>query len=189
MVFRPRDLADRMAARRRPDDGFLRETFTLPRAEARTTAEGLLHPLSQGRLYERGRKLARTARRRHRVHHAQAAQRRLAGRRHHAAPVPFFESLTSDCTAAARSCVGQLALCGRSWRSSDSGLAFFCAQQFAARAINEMEPAAGLADHGFVTGVRIIGGLVRQPVLYVHASLRTFEDDVGHRPTNLRPAR
>ena len=38
MVFRPRDLADRMAARRRPDDGFLRETFTLPRAEARSTA-------------------------------------------------------------------------------------------------------------------------------------------------------
>ena len=39
MVFRPRDLADRMAARRRPDDGFLRETFTLPRAEARTAAQ------------------------------------------------------------------------------------------------------------------------------------------------------
>lgn len=38
MVFRPRDLADRMAARRMPDDGFLRETFILPRAEARTTA-------------------------------------------------------------------------------------------------------------------------------------------------------
>jgi len=38
MVFRPRDLADRMAARRKPDDGFLRETFTLPRAVARTTA-------------------------------------------------------------------------------------------------------------------------------------------------------
>ena len=38
MVFRPRDLADRMAARRQPDDGFLRETFTLPRAEARTKA-------------------------------------------------------------------------------------------------------------------------------------------------------
>ncbi len=38
MVFRPRDLADRMAARRKPDDGFLRETFALPRAEARTMA-------------------------------------------------------------------------------------------------------------------------------------------------------
>ncbi len=42
MVFRPRDLADRMAARRQPDDGFLRETFTLPRAEARTTARDFL---------------------------------------------------------------------------------------------------------------------------------------------------
>ena len=39
MASRPRDLADRMAARRRPDDGFLRETFTLPRAAARTTAQ------------------------------------------------------------------------------------------------------------------------------------------------------
>ena len=38
MVCRPRDLADRMAARRKPDDGFLRETFTLPRTEARTAA-------------------------------------------------------------------------------------------------------------------------------------------------------
>ena len=38
MASRPRDLADRMAARRKPDDGFLRETFTLPRAEARTAA-------------------------------------------------------------------------------------------------------------------------------------------------------
>ena len=38
MVLRPRDLADRMAARHQPDDGFLRETFTLPRAEARTKA-------------------------------------------------------------------------------------------------------------------------------------------------------
>ncbi len=42
MVFRPRDLADRMAARRQPDDGFLRETFTLPRAEARSTARDFL---------------------------------------------------------------------------------------------------------------------------------------------------
>ena len=31
MASRPRDLADRMAGRRKPDDGYLRETFTLPR--------------------------------------------------------------------------------------------------------------------------------------------------------------
>jgi hypothetical protein len=42
MASRPRDLADRMAARRRQDDGFLRETFTLPRDQARTKARGLL---------------------------------------------------------------------------------------------------------------------------------------------------
>jgi len=38
MVRRPRDLADRMAARRKPSDGFLRETFKLPRLEARMKA-------------------------------------------------------------------------------------------------------------------------------------------------------
>ncbi len=42
MAFRPRDLADRMAARRRPDDGYLRETFTLPRDKARTRAREFL---------------------------------------------------------------------------------------------------------------------------------------------------
>jgi molybdopterin-guanine dinucleotide biosynthesis protein A len=42
MVFRPRDLADRMAARRKPDDGYLRETFILPRDRARTKARDFL---------------------------------------------------------------------------------------------------------------------------------------------------
>ena len=42
MASRPRDLADRMATRRKPDDGFLRETFTLPRAEARLRARDFL---------------------------------------------------------------------------------------------------------------------------------------------------
>jgi len=39
--FRPRDLASRMAVRRRSGgvpDGYLRETFTLPREEARAAA-------------------------------------------------------------------------------------------------------------------------------------------------------
>ena len=42
MGSRPRDLADRMAARRRPDDGYLRETFTLPREAARLKARDFL---------------------------------------------------------------------------------------------------------------------------------------------------
>jgi hypothetical protein len=46
MVFRPRDLADRMSATRRPkeglQDGFLRETFTLPREKARAKARDFL---------------------------------------------------------------------------------------------------------------------------------------------------
>lgn len=40
-AFRPRDLASRMAGRRRGSggpDGYLRETFTLPREQARATA-------------------------------------------------------------------------------------------------------------------------------------------------------
>ena len=42
MVFRPRDLASRMAGRRKPDDGYLRETFTLPRDKARAKARDFL---------------------------------------------------------------------------------------------------------------------------------------------------
>jgi hypothetical protein len=42
MSSRPRDLADRMAGRRQLDDGFLRETFTLPRDKARTRARDFL---------------------------------------------------------------------------------------------------------------------------------------------------
>jgi hypothetical protein len=42
MASRPRDLADRMAGRRKPADGYLRETFTLPRERARTTARDFL---------------------------------------------------------------------------------------------------------------------------------------------------
>jgi hypothetical protein len=42
MTSRPRDLADRMAGRRQLDDGFLRETFTLPRDKARKRARDFL---------------------------------------------------------------------------------------------------------------------------------------------------
>lgn len=46
MVYRtPKDLADRMAARRRQaraDDGYARETFTQPRDQARRTARAFL---------------------------------------------------------------------------------------------------------------------------------------------------
>jgi hypothetical protein len=42
MAFRPRDLADRMSGRRERDDGYLRETFTLPREKARAKARDFL---------------------------------------------------------------------------------------------------------------------------------------------------
>ena len=42
MVSRPRDLAGRMAGRRTRDDGYLRETFSLPREKARAMARDFL---------------------------------------------------------------------------------------------------------------------------------------------------
>jgi hypothetical protein len=42
MASRPRDLADRMAGRSKPGDGYLRESFTLPRDRARTKARDFL---------------------------------------------------------------------------------------------------------------------------------------------------
>jgi hypothetical protein len=42
MASRPRDIADRLAQRKRRDDGFLRETFTLPRDAARLKASDFL---------------------------------------------------------------------------------------------------------------------------------------------------
>jgi len=42
MRLRPRDIADRMAARRRKSDGYVRDTFTLPRDDARAKARDYL---------------------------------------------------------------------------------------------------------------------------------------------------
>ena len=44
----PRDLVDRMARRRKPGDGFLRETFTLPREMARAKARDFLKRYPKG---------------------------------------------------------------------------------------------------------------------------------------------
>jgi len=42
MQQRPRDLAERMSRRKHADDGFVRETFTLPRLAARAKARAFL---------------------------------------------------------------------------------------------------------------------------------------------------
>ncbi len=42
MGLRPRDIASRMAARRRKADGYVRDTYTLPREEARAKARDYL---------------------------------------------------------------------------------------------------------------------------------------------------
>jgi hypothetical protein len=43
MVPRPRDLASRMAGQCKSGDGYLRETFTLPRDKARAKARDFLN--------------------------------------------------------------------------------------------------------------------------------------------------
>ncbi|MGY3451306.1 hypothetical protein [Bradyrhizobium sp. USDA 4353] len=42
MGLRPRDIASRLAARRRKPDGYVRDTFTLPREAARAKARDYL---------------------------------------------------------------------------------------------------------------------------------------------------
>jgi hypothetical protein len=60
-------------------------------------------------------------------------------------------------------------------------LLWLFAEQFAVRSIDEMKPATGLADHGFVAALGIVRcDLIRQPVLHVHSGPGTFEDDVAH---------
>jgi hypothetical protein len=48
MDNRPRDLADRITSRRKPDEALLRVTFTLPVEVARTKAREILNQLPQG---------------------------------------------------------------------------------------------------------------------------------------------
>jgi len=48
MAARPRDLASRMGGRRKPSDGYLRETFTLPREQARQKARDFLARYPKG---------------------------------------------------------------------------------------------------------------------------------------------
>jgi hypothetical protein len=48
MAVRPRDLAARMAGRLKPSDGYLRETFKLPREQARQKARDFLTRYPKG---------------------------------------------------------------------------------------------------------------------------------------------
>jgi hypothetical protein len=48
MASRPRDIADRLAQRKARDDGFLRETFKLPRDTARLKARDFLSRYPKG---------------------------------------------------------------------------------------------------------------------------------------------
>ena len=90
MADRPRDLAERMARRRKmggkpgqmAGDGYLRETFTLPRAAARERAQAFFARYPKAGYMSAVETLARAARRRHRIHDAAAAQRGLG-------PVPI----------------------------------------------------------------------------------------------------
>lgn len=97
----------------------------------------------------------------------------------------FFESVTSDCYIRVYNMVtAQLKLAGEP-RKADRTCRlffFFCPQQLAARSVDEMKAAAGLADHSFVIGGGIVrSGIVSQPVLHVHTGARTFEDNMTHK--------
>jgi hypothetical protein len=48
MAARPRDLASRMDGRRKPSDGYLRETYKLPREQARQKARDFLTRYPKG---------------------------------------------------------------------------------------------------------------------------------------------
>jgi hypothetical protein len=52
------------------------------------------------------------------------------------------------------------------------------AEQPAGRSIDEMKPAAGLANDGFVSALRIVRrDFVCLPMLHVHPGSGAFEDD------------
>jgi hypothetical protein len=71
---RQRDLAGRLRdLRKLTDDGFLRETLTLPLNAARLKARQILDEYPAGRLYDDSRKLAPASRRANRVHDAAIA--------------------------------------------------------------------------------------------------------------------
>jgi hypothetical protein len=77
----PRNLANRMAARggTRADDGFHRETFTLPREAARLKAKEQFRKFPRRCLHDEDRSLAAAAGRHDRVHHASPEERGLSG--------------------------------------------------------------------------------------------------------------
>jgi hypothetical protein len=54
------------------------------------------------------------------------------------------------------------------------------AEQLAGRSIDEMKPAAGLADNGLISELRIVGRGLLRPPMHVHPGYRTFEDEVSH---------
>jgi hypothetical protein len=61
------------------------------------------------------------------------------------------------------------------------------AEQPAGRSIDEMKPAAGLANYRVVGRLRIVWlDLVGLPMLNVHSRSRAFEDEVAHSPHDLR---
>jgi len=65
----------------------------------------------------------------------------------------------------------------------------FQTEQLAARSIEEMQPAAGLAVHGFVGAERIIRrGFVRKPVLHIHAGPWTLKTRLPMQPVSLTTA-
>lgn len=71
--------------------------------------------------------------------------------------------------------------CGEIGAFRGRGLFALPAKHLAARSIDEVKPAARLAEHGFIGAVLIFRiWFVRQPVLHVHTGPGTFEDYITH---------
>ncbi len=79
MVFRPRDLASRMAETAQGRMTAICARPSLPRDQARLRARDFLKRYPKAAYMSVRRELARAARRRHRVHDAAACQRGLIG--------------------------------------------------------------------------------------------------------------
>lgn len=61
-------------------------------------------------------------------------------------------------------------------------LIFLLPEQFTVRSVDKMKPVTRLADHRFVGRRRVLGLRLVQPMLHVQTGMRTFENDITHKP-------
>ena len=136
---------------RMPRDGFLRETFVLPRTDARDQGQGMVRPLAQAGLLDRDRKLVRAAGRRHRVHDQAAAGGGLSVSDQAAASPPVLASPAGPPCSAAGICRSTCSRsrCSRSGRRAASSTGRSCGRARRARPVT-----AGSSPRASACGLR-----------------------------------